>query len=77
MQLSIIEETNAWTSDTCMVERKQKCQNQFKIFPQAFDSVPHKRLLLKASYYGIRGKLHSWLRNFLKERKERVVVNET
>ena len=77
MQLSIIEETNAWTSHTCMVERKKKCQNQFKIFSQAFESVPQERLLLKASYYGIRGKLHTWLRNFLKDRKQRVVVNET
>ena len=44
---------------------------------KAFDSVPHERLLLKASYYGIRGKLHTWLRCFLTERKQRVVVNGT
>ena len=44
---------------------------------KAFDSVPHERLLLKASYYGIRGKLHTWLRCFLTECKQRVVVNGT
>ena len=44
---------------------------------KAFDSVPHERPLLKASYYGIRGKLHTWLRCFLTERKQRVVVNGT
>ena len=44
---------------------------------KAFDSVPHERLLLKASYYGIRGKLYSWLRSFLTDCKQRVVVNGT
>ena len=57
--------------------KENKCQNQFKIFSQAFDSAQHERLLLKASYYGIRGKLHTWLHSFLKDRKQRVVVNET
>ena len=44
---------------------------------EAFDSVPHERLLLKASYYGIRGKLHTWLCSFLTDHKQRVVVNGT
>ena len=42
---------------------------------KAFDSVPHKRLLAKLHAYGIRGKLHQWIKNFLCNRTQRVIVN--
>lgn len=44
-------------------------------FRKAFDSVPHKRLLLKLKSYGIRGKMWSWIESFLENRLQRVVVN--
>ncbi|RUS84500.1 hypothetical protein EGW08_007739 [Elysia chlorotica] len=44
-------------------------------FAKAFDTVPHKRLLLKLKGYGIEGKLLAWIRDFLTGRKQRVVVN--
>ena len=44
-------------------------------FRKAFDSVPHKRLLKKLHEYGVRGKIHSWIENFLSGRKQRVVVD--
>ena len=47
----------------------------FLDFEKAFDSVPHERLLLKARFYGITGKLHYWLRDFLSGSRQRVVVN--
>ena len=47
----------------------------FLDFAKAFDSVTHKRLLLKAHYYGIRNKSNTWLRSFLTGRSQRVVVN--
>ena len=34
----------------------------------------HERLLLEARHYGIRGKLNEWLRDFLSDRGQRVVV---
>ena len=43
-------------------------------FSKAFDTVPHDRLLLKLSYYGICDLLHDWLRCFLMERNMQVVV---
>ena len=33
-------------------------------FKKAFDSVPHRRLLLKLKSYGISGNLLSWLSSF-------------
>lgn len=43
-------------------------------FSKAFDSVPHKRLLLKVKSYGIRGNLLNWIEDFLSDRKQRVVL---
>ena len=42
---------------------------------KAFDSVPHKRLILKLERLGITGNLLRWIKNFLSERKQRVVIN--
>ena len=43
-------------------------------FAKAFDSVPHERLLGKLESYGIRGKLHEWLTDFLRGRRQRVSI---
>ena len=43
-------------------------------FSKAFDSVPHERLLNKLYAYGIRGNLLLWIRDFLSDRKQRVVL---
>ena len=44
-------------------------------YTKAFDKIPHKRLLKKLWGYGIRGKIYSWIKDFLKNRTQRVVVN--
>ena len=44
-------------------------------FQKAFDSVSHERLLKKLYSYGIQGNLLGWIRIFLKNRKQRVVLN--
>jgi endonuclease/exonuclease/phosphatase family metal-dependent hydrolase len=46
-------------------------------FAKAFDSVPHRRLMQKITAYGITGRTHRWLENFLSRRKQRVAVNGT
>ncbi len=43
-------------------------------FSKAFDSVPHERLLLKLHNIGIRGTLLQWIKAFLLERQQRVLV---
>ena len=42
---------------------------------KAFDTVPHKRLLSKLSYYGINGPLLEWISNWLTQRTQKVVLN--
>ena len=34
-------------------------------FAKAFDKVPHRRLLYKLDYYGIRGSTHKWITSWL------------
>ena len=43
-------------------------------FSKAFDSVPYERLLLTLERYGINDSLLLWFRNFLTNRKQRVIV---
>ena len=45
-------------------------------FEKAFDKVSHKRLNQKLAGYGISGKLLSWLKAFLTNRKQRVVMGD-
>ena len=47
----------------------------FSIFGKAFDSVPHKRLLLKLENLGISGNVLKWIENVLSNRLQRVVIN--
>ena len=44
-------------------------------FVKAFDKIDHKLLLKKLSLYGIKGKLYSWLKDFLVERVLYVNLN--
>ncbi len=46
-------------------------------FQKAFDSVQHNRLLYKLSKYGFSENLLSWINNFLRHRRQRVVLNGT
>ena len=42
---------------------------------EAFDKVPHKRLLYKLDFYGIRGSTHKWIDSWLSERSQKVVLD--
>lgn len=44
-------------------------------FSKAFDTVPHQRLCSKLEHYGIRGGIHRWIKTWLTERKQCVVVD--
>ena len=44
-------------------------------FSKAFDSVPHKRLLIKLQSYGVEGKVLQWIQSFLSDRRQKVYVS--
>ena len=44
-------------------------------FSKAFDTVPHERLLAKLEHSGIRGPILNWIREFLTNRQQKVVVS--
>ena len=44
-------------------------------FSKAFDKVPHQRLAIKLEAHGIEGEVLSWIKSWLKDRKQRVVLN--
>ena len=44
-------------------------------FRKAFDKVPHERLLAKVESIGVRGCVLQWIRSWLSDRSQRVVVN--
>ena len=43
-------------------------------YSKAFDKVSHRLLLIKLKAYGIDGRLLAWLEDYLRDRKQRVVV---
>ena len=42
---------------------------------KAFDKVAHEKLLLKLHQYGIRGYTLKWIKDFLDNRKQTIVIN--
>ena len=46
-------------------------------FRKAFDLVSHEHLIYKLSKYGIKGKILNWIKDFLNNRKQRVVIRGT
>ena len=47
----------------------------FLDFSKAFDKVPHECQFLKLSHYGVQGTLLDWIRDFLMNRTQQVVLN--
>ena len=44
-------------------------------FVKGFDKVPHRRLLHKLEYYGIRGSTQRWINSWLSGRTQQVVLD--
>ena len=44
-------------------------------FQKTFDSVPHQRLIQKLSSFGVHGKILLWIKDFLRNRTQQVMLN--
>ena len=70
----LISAVNDW-SETLL--NRSQSDAIFLDFQKAFDRVPHKRLSIKLHYYGITGHSLNWIRAFLSDRSQAVVVDGT
>jgi hypothetical protein len=59
---------------TQIIDNRRPVDVKFMDFAKAFDSVPHRRLLLKVKQYGIRGNILAWVKDFLQGRTQFVSV---
>lgn len=69
--LQLLHVLDVWTE---MLDNKQAIDVFYLDFSKAFDRVPHERLLRKLYAYGIQGNVLGWIRNFLKDRSQRVQI---
>ena len=58
-----------------LLEQGQNVDVVYLDFAKAFDKVDHSIVLAKAHKYGIRGKLFDWIKEFLTNRTQSVIVN--
>ena len=68
----LLESIEKWTE---MIEQGYSVDVVYLNFQKAFDTVPHQRLMSKIYNYGIRGNVLTWIEDFLKSRRQRVVLN--
>ena len=55
-------------------DKKEQTDLVILDFSKAFDTVPHRKLLQKLDHYGINGKVNTWIKGFLMERQQQVIV---
>lgn len=68
----LLECLNEWTS---FLDKGQAVDVIYLDFAKAFDCVPHQRLLSKLKGYGIEGQSLGWIKDFLENRRQRVIIN--
>jgi len=71
--LTNLLESSEWMKK--MVDEGSPVDIIYLDFSKAFDKVPHKRLVGKLKAHGIRGEVVDWIEEWLRDRKQRVVVN--
>ena len=59
----------------CLVAKVKPLVANPQLKNSHFDKVPHRRLLYKLDYYGIRGSTHKWITSWLSERFQKVVLD--
>ena len=54
---------------------RQQTDLLFLDFSKVFNTIPHRRLLSKLNFYGVRGQLYRWISSWLTGRHQRVIVD--
>ena len=60
---------------TCKIDEKKPVDVIYLDFSKAFDKVPHARLLMKLKNMGFETSITNWIKEWLSERTQRVVLN--
>ena len=65
--------------DKCVdaISRENVTDVVYLEFKKAFDTVPHKRIMVKLQAYSINGIILNWIAAFLNGRSQRVIVNDS
>ena len=71
---NLLETLEQWTE---IIDEGDAVDVAYLDFRKAFDLVSHEHLIYKLSKYGIKGKLLEWIKDFLKDRTQRVVIRGT
>ena len=71
-----IHVNHSYSSSSSYIYMKNRTQVDIGIldFSKAFDKVTHSRLVQKLKFYGIRGKPLQWIKLFLSNRLQQIVV---
>ena len=68
----LLDTLDCWTE---ILDQGGSVDAVYMDFRKAFDSVPHRRLMQKVEAHGIRGSVYDWIRDFLTDRTQQVIVN--
>jgi len=60
---------------TSLVDAKENVDAIYLDLAKAFGKVPHKRLLLKLEAHGIGGLVSNWIKSWIADRQQRVIVD--
>ena len=71
---NLLETIEQWTE---ILDEGDGVDVAYLDFRKAFDLVSHEHLIYKLSKYGIKGKILDWIKDFLKDRTQRVVIRGT
>jgi hypothetical protein len=71
----ILNLLDCWHNITESIEESDPVDVVYFDFSKAFDKVPHAPLLRKLRTIGVSGKLHDWIKAWLSNREQQVVLN--